>query len=102
MLKKIVNTLLIATMLLLSACSPATPAPATEAPAAAPAATTAPVVSDTVVKAETGKAIDMVLLPKFLGIAVFDEANQGAQEAHKELGNTGKLEFLGPTPENSV
>ena len=104
MLKKIVNTLLIATMLLLSACSTATPAPApaTEAPAAAPAATTAPVVSDTVVKAETGKAIDMVLLPKFLGIAVFDEANQGAQEAHKELGNTGKLEFLGPTPENSV
>jgi rhamnose transport system substrate-binding protein len=44
----------------------------------------------------------MVLLPKFLGIAVFDQANEGAQEAHTELGNPEKLEFLGPTPENSV
>ncbi|MBI1882048.1 MAG: substrate-binding domain-containing protein, partial [Chloroflexi bacterium] len=39
---------------------------------------------------------------KFLGILVFDQANQGAQEAHKELENPGTLEFLGPTPENSV
>ncbi|MEP7286876.1 MAG: rhamnose ABC transporter substrate-binding protein [Chloroflexota bacterium] len=54
------------------------------------------------IQATKGKAINMVLLPKFLGIAVFDQANQGAQEAHTELGNTGKLEFLGPTPENSV
>ena len=53
-------------------------------------------------KLEHGKATDMVLLPKFLGILVFDQANEGAQEAHKELGNTGKLDFLGPTPENSV
>ncbi len=107
MLKKVVNTLLIVTMLLLSACgSPATPAPAaaTAVPATAvPAAATAvPAVSATVVKAETGKSIDMVLLPKFLGISVFDEANQGAQEAHAELKNAGKLDFLGPTPENSV
>ena len=63
-------------------------APAPAAPAAA--------------KAEPGKAVKMVLLPKFLGIAVFDEANQGAQEAHAELKNPEKLEFLGPTPENSV
>jgi rhamnose transport system substrate-binding protein len=55
-----------------------------------------------VVKAAPGKAIKMVLLPKFLGIAVFDQANEGAQEAHTELGNPEKLEFLGPTPENSV
>ena len=41
-------------------------------------------------------------MPKFLGILVFDQANAGAQEAHSELGNTGTLEFLGPTPENSV
>ncbi len=54
------------------------------------------------IKATKGKKIDMVLLPKFLGIIVFDQANQGAQEAHKELGNTGKLEFLGPTADNSV
>ena len=46
--------------------------------------------------------VDMVLLPKFLGIAVFDQANRGAQEAHAELGSPGTLEFLGPTPENSV
>ncbi len=49
-----------------------------------------------------GEAADLVLLPKFLGILVFDQANAGAQEAHGELQNPGKLEFLGPTPENSV
>jgi rhamnose transport system substrate-binding protein len=51
---------------------------------------------------ETGKETNMVLLPKFLGILVFDQAHQGAQEAHKELKNPGKLLFQGPTPENSV
>jgi rhamnose transport system substrate-binding protein len=54
------------------------------------------------VKATPGKAVKMVLLPKFLGIAVFDQANQGAQEAHKELQNSGSLDFVGPTAENSV
>jgi rhamnose transport system substrate-binding protein len=53
-------------------------------------------------KATPGQEVNMVLLPKFLGILVFDQANNGAQAAHKELGNPGKLEFLGPTPENSV
>ncbi|MCH9845804.1 MAG: rhamnose ABC transporter substrate-binding protein [Alphaproteobacteria bacterium] len=53
-------------------------------------------------KLKTGKKADMVLLPKFLGILVFDQANDGAQEAHKELKNKGKLNFVGPTPENSV
>ena len=52
--------------------------------------------------AKKGMRADLVLMPKFLGILVFDQANNGAQEAHKELGNPGKLEFLGPTPENSV
>ena len=51
---------------------------------------------------EGGQAVDMVLLPKFLGILVFDQANDGAQEAHAELGNPGELLFVGPTPENSV
>ena len=55
-----------------------------------------------VIKAEPGKATKMVLLPKFLGILAFDQAHQGAEEAAKELGNPTKLEFLGPTPENSV
>jgi rhamnose transport system substrate-binding protein len=54
------------------------------------------------VVAEPGQEVNMVLLPKFLGIAVFDQANQGAQEAHAELMNPGELQFLGPTPENSV
>ena len=51
---------------------------------------------------EGGKDVDMVLLPKFLGILVFDQANEGAQEAHAELANPGELLFVGPTPENSV
>jgi rhamnose transport system substrate-binding protein len=44
----------------------------------------------------------MILLPKFVGIAVFDQANQGAQEAHAELQNAGTLEFVGPTQDNSA
>ncbi len=51
---------------------------------------------------ETGLGADLVLMPKFLGILVFDQANEGAQEAHGELGNPNELQFLGPTPENSV
>ena len=86
---------------------PATQAPAQEEPTKAPAeeATKAPEAeapSGEVVKAKPGMKADMVLLPKFLGILVFDQANEGAQEAHAELQNPGKLEFLGPTPENSV
>jgi len=46
--------------------------------------------------------LSMVLLPKFLGILVFDQAHQGATEANAELGNPVDLQFLGPTPENSV
>lgn len=54
------------------------------------------------IKLEGGKETNLVLLPKFLGILVFDQANEGAQEAHKELANPGELLFVGPTPENSV
>jgi rhamnose transport system substrate-binding protein len=36
-----------------------------------------------------------ILLPKCAGIAVFDQANQGAQEAAEELG-TDEAEFLAP------
>ena len=57
---------------------------------------------DEPVEAEPGQEVNMVLLPKFLGILVFDEANQGAQEAHAELENPGELVFTGPTPENSI
>ena len=54
------------------------------------------------VMATTGMEADLVLLPKFIGILVFDQAHDGAREAHEELGNPGTLEFIGPTPENSV
>lgn len=58
--------------------------------------------ADGAVSLESGKDVDMVLLPKFLGILVFDQANEGAQEAHAELENPGELLFVGPTPENST
>lgn len=51
---------------------------------------------------KTGEDVKMMLLPKFLGIAVFDQAHRGAEEAAKELGNTTPLDFVGPTAENSV
>ena len=54
------------------------------------------------VMAVKGMEADLVLLPKFIGILVFDQAHDGAREAHEELGNPGTLEFIGPTPENSV
>lgn len=59
-------------------------------------------VSGEVVTAESGQEVKMMLLPKFLGILPFDQANQGAQEAAEELGNPIALDFVGPTAENSV
>jgi rhamnose transport system substrate-binding protein len=55
-----------------------------------------------VATATPGKAETMVLLPKFLGILPFDLAHKGAEEAAKELKNPTPLQFLGPTPQNSV
>ncbi|MCW5857592.1 MAG: hypothetical protein KIS63_04830 [Caldilineales bacterium] len=49
-----------------------------------------------VVKAEKGKAAKLVLLPKFLGILVFDQANQGAEEAAAELKNPEKAAIPRP------
>ena len=60
-----------------------------------------PALAQTIV-AEKGMEADMVLLPKFLGILPFDQANKGAQEAHAELENPGEYLYTGPTPENSV
>jgi rhamnose transport system substrate-binding protein len=54
------------------------------------------------VTATPGQDVPMVLLPKFLGILPFDQANRGAQEAHAELQNPAELLYTGPTPENSV
>jgi rhamnose transport system substrate-binding protein len=70
---------------------------ATEAPA-----TEEPTEGGEVVVAEKGQELKMMLLPKFLGILPFDQAHEGAMEAHEELENPGTLDFVGPTPENSV
>ena len=65
--------------------------------AAAPMAT-----AQDAVMAEPGQDVNMLLLPKFLGIIVFDQANQGAQEAATELGMPTAPTFTGPTADNSV
>jgi rhamnose transport system substrate-binding protein len=45
---------------------------------------------------EGGDGMSSILLPKCTGIAVFDQANEGAQEAAEELG-ADEPEFLGPS-----
>jgi rhamnose transport system substrate-binding protein len=103
--------LLVLTVTLSACAKPAAPAPTPVPPA--PTVATEPTAAPTAVpetksaapavaKATPGQAFKMTLLPKFLGILVFDQANQGAQEAAKELQNPETLQFLGPTPENSV
>ena len=59
-------------------------------------------VSGEAVTATPGQDVKMMLLPKFLGILPFDQANQGAQEAAAELQNPTPFDFVGPTAENSV
>ena len=109
-MKKLLSHIVVAVViltLLLTACQPAAePTPEPAAPTAAPtkAPTKAPETKPAggPVDPTPGQEVNMVLLPKFLGILVFDQAYDGAMEAHTELGNTGELQFLGPTPENSV
>jgi rhamnose transport system substrate-binding protein len=75
----------LALSLLLSACgAPATPAPAPAQPTQAAAQPAAP----------AGGAKTYVLVPKNLGNPYFDTANNGAQEAAKELGVT--VTYQGP------
>ena len=59
-------------------------------------------VSGEAATAEPGQDVKMMLLPKFLGILPFDQANQGAEEAAAELQNPTPFDFVGPTAENSV
>jgi rhamnose transport system substrate-binding protein len=68
--------------------------------------TTAETTADTaeaggLVTFETGQDFKSILLPKFTGVAVFDQANEGAREAAEEL-QADPPEFLGPTADNSV
>ena len=91
------GTLLAVFVLVLAACSGDSGAETSEsqpAPATAEESTAQP--------APESEGVNMVLLPKFLGILVFDQAYDGALEAANEFGDAGGLEFLGPTPENSV
>src|SRR5881296_1320962 len=55
-----------------------------------------------IAKATPGQSVKMMLLPKFLGILPFDQANKGATEAATELKNPEKLAFVGPDAANSV
>ncbi len=70
--------------------------------AGAPAGLMGSAVRAEPIQATPGQEVNAVLLPKFLGILTFDQANRGAQEAAAELGSTGKLQYIGPTPENSA
>ena len=53
--------------------------------------------------AKPGIAVDMILLPKFMGNAGLRRGQLTApRKPTKELQNTGKLTFVGPTADNSV
>jgi rhamnose transport system substrate-binding protein len=80
-----------------SAASPsqAASAPASVEPSGSPA-------GGGVVTATPGQSVKMLLLPKFTGVAVFDQANEGAEEAHAELQNPAELEFTGPDQASSA
>ncbi|OQY32420.1 MAG: sugar ABC transporter substrate-binding protein [Anaerolineaceae bacterium 4572_5.2] len=117
--RKFLFVLIVILALLLASCGgeQATPDPsepaeepvaqeeAAEEPAAQEEAAEEPAAEEEEAAAEeapSGDDLQMVLLPKFLGILVFDQAYEGALEAAGEIGNPDNLEFLGPTPENSV
>ena len=78
-----------------AASAPPASAPASEAPSASAAAGGA-------VTATPGESVKMLLLPKFTGVAVFDQANEGAQEAHTELQNPETLDYTGPDQASSA
>jgi rhamnose transport system substrate-binding protein len=75
--------------------------PAASAPASEPAASGSAAAGD-VIKAEPGQSVKMLLLPKFTGVAVFDQANEGAKEAHEELQNPAELTYTGPDQASSA
>ncbi len=78
--------------------------PASEPPASAPAsaAASASAAAGGAVTATPGESVKMLLLPKFTGVAVFDQANEGAQEAHAELQNPAELSYTGPDQASSA
>ena len=89
--------------ILVAACSStpaASPSP-TQAAATATLAAASPTPAGPA-KATPGQAVKMMLLPKFLGILPFAQANKGATDAATELKNPTALAFVGPTADNSV
>ena len=105
--------LLAAVTLVAAACSsggstpsaaPASEAPVSEAPASEAPASEAPASQATggAITATPGQAVKMLFLPKFTGVAVFDQANEGAQEANTELQNTEKVDYTGPDQASSA
>ena len=99
--------------LLAAACSSGggSPSPAAETSAASEAPASAPAsvapsgsaaAGGDAVTATPGESVKMLLLPKFTGVAVFDQANQGAEEAHAELQNPADLEYTGPDQASSA
>jgi rhamnose transport system substrate-binding protein len=78
----------------------ASEAPASEAPASVEASASA--AAGGAVVAEPGQSVKMLLLPKFTGVAVFDQANEGAQEANTELQNPEKVDYTGPDQASSA
>jgi rhamnose transport system substrate-binding protein len=105
------SAILVTLGVLFAACGGgATPSPSAAAPSAAGSASpaaSAPAPSGStaagnVIKATPGQSVKMLLLPKFTGVAVFDQANQGAQEAHKELQNPAELSYTGPDQASSA
>ena len=63
--------------------------------------TVQPAFMQEAITAEPGQDLDMLLLPKALGNAVFDQAHEGAMEAHAELENPGELIFNAPADANA-
>src|SRR5262245_44428688 len=105
--------LLAAIALVAGACSsggstpsaaPASEAPVSEAPASEAPASEAPSspAAGAPITATPGQAVKMLFLPKFTGVAVFDQANEGAQEANTELQNTEAVDYTGPDQASSA
>src|SRR2546430_3308197 len=98
-------SLLAGMALIASACGgpAAAPSPTTATQAAAtPTQAAATATAGGVAKAVPGQSVKMMLLPKFLGILPFAQANKGAGDAAAELKNSTALAFVGPTADTSV
>jgi len=85
-----------------SPSAPAASEPAASQPAASEPAASGSAAAGEAIKATPGQSVKMLLLPKFTGVAVFDQANEGAQEAHKELQNPAELTYTGPDQASSA